>query len=309
MHFFINSDQDPHRPNQINAILQQQTRMLEAKAAKFCSKFPQHLFSLTFQLSQPCYVSPFINVYEVVAITAVIKQTKIANECLSFSICLYYPAPPHPAPPYSLPTPTVSQVVTTPREHCSATTLLLHPMAPPPSLVSLSEQTASFQTLAPLFCLSLCPLLVSLMPHFLAFWLFWPQYLGPISLFRVPRPSLTQCHCASQQQLPCCLMSSQDLDLFHGSPCDYGFYRICLQIQGLAASTISTKLSSTMLLCPLAVKGSLFLKSGPCFWALPKQSHPYVKQTLCYTFTDPIFPSDGRYDNRNKNTKSAFFQH
>ena len=126
--------------------------MLEAKAAKFCSKFPQHLFSVTFQLSQPCYVSPFINVYEVVAITTAIKQTKIANECLSFSICLYYPAPPpHPAPPYSLPTPTVSQVVTTPREQCSATTLLLHPIAPPPSLVSVSEQTASFQTLTPLF--------------------------------------------------------------------------------------------------------------------------------------------------------------
>ena len=118
--------------------------MLEAKAAKFCSKFPQHLFSLTFQLSQPCYVSPFINVYEVVAITTAIKQTKIANECLSFSICLYYPASPHPAPPYSLPTPTVSQVVTTPREQCSATTLLLHPIAPPPSLESLTEQTASF---------------------------------------------------------------------------------------------------------------------------------------------------------------------
>ena len=120
------------------------TGMLEAKAAKFCSKFPQHLFSVTFQLSQPCYVSPFINVYGVVAITTAIKQTKIANDCLSFSICLYYPAPPHPAPPYSLPTPTVSQVVTTPREHCSATTLLLHPIAPPPSLVSVSEQTASF---------------------------------------------------------------------------------------------------------------------------------------------------------------------
>ena len=70
------------------------TGMFEAKAAKFCSKFPQHLFPVTFQLSQPCYVSPFINVYEVVAITTAIKQTKIANECLSFSICLYYPAPP-----------------------------------------------------------------------------------------------------------------------------------------------------------------------------------------------------------------------
>ena len=91
------------------------TGMLEAKAAKFCSKFPQHLFSVTFQLSQPCYVSPFINVYEVVAITAAIKQTKIANDCLSFSICLYYPLNP-PILPYSLPTPSVSQVVTTPRE-------------------------------------------------------------------------------------------------------------------------------------------------------------------------------------------------
>ena len=171
---------------------QHQGRNAWSKSSKFCSKFPQHLFSLTFQLSQPCYVSPFINVYEVVAITAAIKQTKIANECLSFSICLYYPGPPpiqHPHIAYRHPPSRKSW----PHPESSAVRLLYccilwHLLLP--WWASVSKLLPSRLWLLS-FCLSLCPLLVSLMPHFLAFWLFWPQYLGPISLFRVPRPSLT----------------------------------------------------------------------------------------------------------------------
>ena len=163
-------------------------QQLEAKAAKFCSKFPQHLFSVTFKLSQPCYVSPFINVYEVVAITTAIKQTKIANECLSFSICLYCPLNP-PIRPYSLPTPSVSQVVTTPREWGSAACYCTPP--PPPWWAPVSTLLPRMLPDEALLVLPYLPFLSLLMPHFLAFWLFWPRYLCSISLSEIPRASPT----------------------------------------------------------------------------------------------------------------------